>query len=109
MPRRILRSRANQFAADPESQVRMQFSGRRGDSSQNTRCGLMGLASSMALSSRSFHHFSTPFDALAPGAVFPRLEIRDQSTQGFGAVAHQVDLGGIAYSSIRPSIAIRTA
>src|SRR5271166_340893 len=37
MPRRIFRSRANQFAELPLSDVRMQFSGRRGESSQNTR------------------------------------------------------------------------
>src|SRR5207248_4487699 len=98
MPRRILRSRANQFAADPESQVRMQFSGRRGDSSQNTRCGLMGLASSMAFLEELPPLLNAFLDALAPGTVFPRFEIRDQSAQGFGAVAHQVDLGGITYS-----------
>src|SRR5256885_4350067 len=39
MPRRIFRSRAYQLVPDPESLVRMQRSGRRGDSSQNTRCG----------------------------------------------------------------------
>src|SRR6185437_7138191 len=44
MPRRILRSRAYQLAHDPESLVMIARSGRRGDSSQTTRCGLTGLA-----------------------------------------------------------------
>ena len=61
MPRRIFRSRANQFAAEPGSQARMQFSGSRGDSSQNTRCGLIGLALTMARSSSVCHHVSTFF------------------------------------------------
>ena len=38
----------NLVAAEPESQVRMQPLGRRGESSQNTRCGLSGFASFMA-------------------------------------------------------------
>src|ERR1043166_671923 len=37
IPRRTLRSRANQLAAEPESATIMQLSGNRGDSSQNTR------------------------------------------------------------------------
>ena len=37
MPRRIFRSLAYQLAADPESQVRMQLSGSREESSQKTR------------------------------------------------------------------------
>src|ERR1700738_3567617 len=44
MPRRIFRSRAYQFAHDPESLVRITRSGSLGDSSQATRCGLTGLA-----------------------------------------------------------------
>src|SRR5450756_838663 len=39
MPGRIFRSRAYQLAHEPESHVRMQRSGKRGDSSQHTRCG----------------------------------------------------------------------
>src|SRR5690606_37379654 len=41
IPRRILMSRANQLAQEPESQVMMALSGSRGDSSQATRCGLI--------------------------------------------------------------------
>ena len=44
MPRRIFRSRAYQLAQDPESLVMIARSGRRGDNSQATRCGLMGWA-----------------------------------------------------------------
>ena len=36
---------------EPESQVRMHLSGSRGESSQNTRCGLIGFASFMARAS----------------------------------------------------------
>src|ERR1700753_3762756 len=39
MPRRIFRSRAYQFAHEPESLVRITSSGKRDDSSVNTRCG----------------------------------------------------------------------
>ncbi len=56
MPRRIFKSRANQFAALPLSAERMQRSGSRGESSQKTRCGLIGLASFIARASSTFHH-----------------------------------------------------
>src|SRR6266702_7508185 len=59
MPRRIFRSRAYQFAQDPESLVRITRSGSRGDSSQATRCGLTGLAGCIARSSSVFHHLET--------------------------------------------------
>ena len=55
IPRLSLRSRANQLAAEPESEVRMQSFGRRGLSSQKTRCGLIGLASFIARSSITRH------------------------------------------------------
>ena len=55
MSRRSLRSRANQFADEPESAVRMQRSGSRDESSQKTRCGLIGSASSWARRSISCH------------------------------------------------------
>src|SRR5207248_11319828 len=48
IPRRIFKSRANQFAAEPESATIMQLSGKRGDNSQKTRWGLIGLASCIA-------------------------------------------------------------
>lgn len=60
MPRRILMSRAYQLATEPESAVMMQFSGNRLDSSQNTRCGLIGLADAIARSSSVFHQAATP-------------------------------------------------
>ena len=47
-PRRIFRSRANQLAQDPESEVMIARSGMRGESSQVTRCGLTGLALAIA-------------------------------------------------------------
>ena len=43
IPCRILTSRAYQFADEPESPRGSQRSGSRGDSSQNTRCGFIGL------------------------------------------------------------------
>ena len=62
MPRRIRRSRPNQLAAEPESAVMMQLSGRRGESSQKMRCGLSRLLPfSIARFSSTFHHDSTDF------------------------------------------------
>src|SRR5215471_5222678 len=61
IPLLIFRSRANQLAAEPESEVRMQESGNRGESSQKTRCGLIGLALLMALASSTFHHLAILF------------------------------------------------
>src|SRR5699024_1888869 len=52
------KSRANQFADEPESEVRITFSGNFGDSSQKTRCGLIGLASFIARDSMTFHQSS---------------------------------------------------
>jgi hypothetical protein len=59
IPLRSRRSRANQLAAEPESLVMMQPSGRREDSSQKTRWGLTGLASTIARDSTSRHHSRT--------------------------------------------------
>ena len=58
MPRRIFRSRAYQLAQEPESLVMIARSGSRGDNSQETRCGLIGLAGCMARSSSVFHQSS---------------------------------------------------
>src|SRR6478672_10406813 len=63
MPRLMRMSRAYQFAQEPESEVMIALSGRRGDSSHTTRCGLTGLASAMARSSMVFHQ-SCMFDAI---------------------------------------------
>ncbi len=60
MPFRIRTSRAYQFAQDPESLVRITSSGRRGDSSQVTRCGLTGLAGCMARLSIRSHQWDMP-------------------------------------------------
>ncbi len=38
----------------------MQFSGSSGDTSQNTRCGLIGSAGTIARSSSVFHQDATP-------------------------------------------------
>src|SRR5438132_1001846 len=61
MARRIVISRAYELADDPESVVKIPLSGRRGDSSQNTRCGLMWLALFMARSLRTLHQAATFF------------------------------------------------
>ncbi|OIQ65067.1 hypothetical protein GALL_533780 [mine drainage metagenome] len=61
MPRRILRSRAYQFAHDPESLVMITRSGSRGESSHVTRCGLTGLAFAIARFSSVFHQLETFF------------------------------------------------
>ena len=58
-------SRAYQLAVEPESAVRMQRSGRRGDSSQNTRCGLIGSAATIARSSSVFHQDATFFSTVS--------------------------------------------
>src|SRR5215831_6897398 len=59
MPLRIFRSRANQLAEEPESEVKMQSSGRRDESSQNTRSGFTGSALFMARAFIIFHQRST--------------------------------------------------
>ena len=59
MPRRILMSRPYQLATEPLSPVMMTFSGSRLEHSQNTRCGLIGSAGSIARSSSVFHHLAT--------------------------------------------------
>src|ERR1700710_2966585 len=61
MPRRILMSRAYQLATEPLSPVMMQLSGSRDDNSQNTRCGLIGSADSIARSSIVSHQLETSF------------------------------------------------
>src|ERR1041384_6524110 len=59
MPDRTLRSRAHHPAQVPESAVRIALSGSRGESSQNTRCGLIGSADSIARRSITFHQSAT--------------------------------------------------
>src|SRR5437763_14423307 len=59
MPRRTFKSRANQFAAEPESATIMQLSGSRRDNSQKTRCGLIDFASFIARDSKTLHHSAT--------------------------------------------------
>src|ERR1700748_3966502 len=61
IPSRIFRLRANQLAEEPESAVMIQLSGNFGDNSENTRCGLTGLAAFMALASTTFHQSLTFF------------------------------------------------
>src|SRR5690348_17750511 len=56
MPSRIFRSRAYQLAEEPESDERMQLSGSRDESSQNTRSGLIGSAAAIARDSSTCHH-----------------------------------------------------
>src|SRR3569623_3292835 len=56
MPRFSFRSRAYQFAQEPESLVRMTLSGKRGDNSQVTRCGLTLVAVCFARFSSVLHH-----------------------------------------------------
>jgi hypothetical protein len=63
MPRRILMLRANQLATLPESALMMQLSGRRGDSSQSTRSGLIGSASLIERCSTTCHHCSMLFSS----------------------------------------------
>ena len=52
--------RANQLATLPESALMIALSGRRGESSQSTRCGLIGSASESERSSITSHHSLTP-------------------------------------------------
>src|SRR3954451_15054896 len=58
MPLRILRSRANHAAVEPESAERIQLSGKRFDNSQKTYWGLIGDALLCALASSTFHQRS---------------------------------------------------
>src|SRR2546430_1300090 len=73
IPLRILRSLANQAAADPESADRMQLSGNRLDNSQKTYCGFIGLAMLCALASRTLHHLSISFSNLFLQSLFSFL------------------------------------
>src|SRR5690606_508459 len=59
MPGRNLMSRAYQLAEDPESQVMMLLSGKRGESSQKTRSEFTGSPSSKARASILFHQSAT--------------------------------------------------
>jgi hypothetical protein len=59
IPARSFRWRAHQLAAVPESAVVMQPSGRSGESSWNTRCGLIGSPGSIARSSSTRQPRST--------------------------------------------------
>ncbi len=74
MPGRIFTSRANQPVLVPESTVTIAPSGRRGDSSQNTRCGLIGLAAFIARASSTRHHSATSFsiDSRQPRSALRR-------------------------------------
>jgi hypothetical protein len=92
MPRLIFKSRAYQLAAEPESELKIQLSGRRGETSQKTRCGLIGWASLMAMASSIFHHAATPFSIVSRQAL--SFQIRDQQFQCLAAIADQIDLGG---------------
>src|SRR6185437_4608198 len=61
IPLRIFISLANQSADVPESEDKMQLSGRSLESSQNTLSGLIGSALFIALASITFHHSSIFF------------------------------------------------
>src|SRR5207302_366607 len=65
MPRRILTSRAYQLVPEPVSQAMTHFSGSLGDNSQNTRCGLSGLASCIARFCRTSHQLLTFFSMVS--------------------------------------------
>ena len=97
MPRRIFRSRAYQLAQEPESLVMIARSGRRGDNSQATRCGLIGWAGCMARSSAVSHQSATCFSMCSRQlrSVFCSSS-GSSSAQGLGRIAVQVDLGRIA-------------
>ena len=99
MPRRILTSRAYQLVPEPVSQAMMHFSGSRGDNSQNTRCGLSGLASFIARFFRTSHHSFTFFSIVSRQE---RSALRSSSgsslRKGRRAVADQVDLHRVAHA-----------
>ena len=91
MPRLIFKLRANQFADEPESELREQFSGRRGESSQKTRCGLIGWASLMALASSTPHHCCNAFfDSSCARPVALPFKYRDEHFQCRFGVADQI-------------------
>ena len=97
MPSRILTSRANQFADEPESEEMIARSGSRSESSQKRRWGLSGCADCIARASISFHQLvDAALDPLAPRSIALALEQRDQLPQGPGGVADQVDLHRVA-------------
>ncbi|MNS58766.1 hypothetical protein D3C72_916950 [compost metagenome] len=87
MPSRNCTSRAYQLAADPESQVTMQCSGRRLDNSRNGRWGLTPLALTMArattVSRQRDTRFSMPFtqrsDALGSSLGSKACKVRRAS------------------------------
>src|SRR5690606_26377529 len=61
IPVLIFRFRAYQKVEEPESAVKIHPSGSKGDNSRNTRCGFMGLADCIALSSTVCHQSVTCF------------------------------------------------
>ncbi|CAN5437024.1 hypothetical protein BH18ACT1_BH18ACT1_16350 [soil metagenome] len=83
IPLRILMSRAYQLAAEPESALIITSSGRRGDSSQNTRWGLTGSASFMARASTMRHQRST-------SASMPARQERSSLRRSIGRRARRV-------------------
>ncbi len=92
MPRAEPRSRANQFADEPESEVRMQPSGRRGESSQKTRCGLIGSASldARARPSAPTSRATSPRSARATTRSSLRSQQRHERAQRLARVADEV-------------------
>jgi len=92
MPRRIFRSRAYQFAQEPESLVMIARSGRRGDNSQATRCAGDRLG---RLHRPVFQRFPP---AARPASMLLRQLWSDFSCkngtgrESFGSVAGEVDI-----------------
>ena len=69
----------------------MQLSGKRGESSQKTRCGLIGSALFMARASSTCHQSSISFSSICrQRAILLSLQQREQRAQRLRAIAHQV-------------------
>ena len=96
MPRRILRSRANQLAHEPESLVTIALGQARGQFPGNELridrgCGLMCPSVQRLPPFRD-----VIFDSLAPRAVAPGFQSRQQCAQCLGGVADEANLHGKA-------------
>src|SRR5207248_11567240 len=87
MPRRILTSRAYQLVPEPVSQAIMHFSGSLGDNSQNTRCGLSGLASCIARFCRTSHQPLTFFSFVSRQDRSGLRSIRGSNLSNFAALS----------------------
>jgi hypothetical protein len=100
MPRRNFKSRPYQLATEPLSAVTMQWSGKRGESSQKTRWGLIGSASFMARLSSTFHQSVRLSLIVSRHFVSVFCSSSGNRARKVAAVAEEIDLHRIAKTEV---------